>query len=48
MTDLFTLDGVLEGGVDDVLLGGDDLPLGDHVLHLRQQRDHHRVRLHLL
>ena len=27
----------LGGGIDDVL-GGHDLPLGDHVLHLRQVR----------
>lgn len=44
---LFALDGVFEGRVDDVL-GGDDLPLGDDLLHLRQERHHQRMRLHLL
>ena len=45
--DLFSLDGVLECGVDDVF-GGDDLPLWDDLLHLSQEGDHHRVRFHFL
>lgn len=44
---LFTLDGVLECGVDDIF-GRDDLPFWDYLLHLSQEGDHKRVRFHLL